>query len=214
MHAPGKSHRQGITLIDLFQMFPDDETAHKWFEKIRWSDGIECPHCGSDKVREKKSRKPMPYRCRTCRKHFSVRHGTVMEESRLQLQKWAIAIYLCVSNLKSVSSIKLHRDIGVTKKTAWFMMHRIREAFPVGFDPFAGPVEVDETYMGEKRKNMPKSKREQMTGPGPVGKTAVVGAKDRETNKVVAQKVSSTAAPTLQGFVHDQYRANRAGLYR
>ena len=83
-------------------------------------------------------------------------------------------------------------------------MNRSREAFPVGFGPFAEPVEEDETYMGGKRKNMPKSKRKQMTEPCAVGKTAVVGAKDWETNKVVARKVSSIDAPTLQGFAHEQ----------
>ena len=204
MRSPEKSHRQGITLIELFRMFPDDQSAHNWFEKVRWPSGIECPHCGSDKISEKANRKPQPYRCRTCRKHFSVRHGTLMEESRLPLQKWAIAIYLCVTNLKSVSSMKLHRDLGITQKTAWFLMHRIREAFPVGFDPFAGPVEVDETYMGGKRKNMPKSKRKQLTGRGSVGKTAVVGAKDGETNKVSAKVVANTNAATLQGFIEDR----------
>ena len=127
-----------------------------------------------------------------------------MEESRLPLQKWALAIYMVCTNLKSVSSMKLHRDLGISQRSAWFMMHRIREAFPVGFDPFAGPVEVDETYIGGKRKNMPKSKRKQMTGRGAVGKTAVVGAKDRDTNQVSVKVVKSTDAPTLQSFVHDR----------
>ena len=196
MNSLGKSHRQVITLIDLFRMLPDDESAHKWFEKVRWPGGVECPHCGSDKISEKNIRKPMPYRCRTCRKHFSVRHGTLMKESQLPLQKWAIAIYLCVTNLKSVSSMKLHRDLGITQKTARSMMRRILEAFPVGFDPFAGPVEVDETYMGGKCRNMSNAKRRQMredvAGRGAVGKTAVVGAKDRQTNKVTARVVEST----------------------
>ena len=127
-----------------------------------------------------------------------------MEESRLPLQKWALAIYMVCTNLKSVSSMKLHRDPGISQCSAWFMMHRIREAFPVGFDPFAEPVEVDETYIGGKRKNMPKSKRKVLSGRGAVGKTAVVGAKDRATNKVAAKVVQSTDAPTLQGFVEDR----------
>ncbi len=202
--APGKSHREGITIIQLMKMFPDEEAARKWFEMILWPNGPECPHCGSNNASPNKNQRPMPYRCRTCRKHYSVRQGTIMEESRLPLQKWALAIYMVCTNLKSVSSMKLHRDLGISQRSAWFMMHRIREAFPVGFDPFAGPVEVDETYIGGKRKNMPKSKRKQMTGRGAVGKTAVVGAKDRDTNQVSVKVVKSTDAPTLQSFVHDR----------
>ena len=185
----GKHYRNSITLIELMDLFPDEETAVKWFEAIVWPNGPVCGHCGSESVSAVKNRKPMPYRCRTCRKHFSVRHGTILEESRLPLRKWALAIYLVCTNLKGVSSMKLHRDIGVTQKTAWFMRHQIREAYPQNFGPFSGLVEVDETYFGGKRKNMQKRKRKQLTGRGAVGKVAVVGAKDRETNRVVAGMV-------------------------
>ena len=201
MASPGKHYRQGITLIELLNLFPDEEAARKWFEHIIWPDGPVCGRCGSDKVSEAKNAKPMPYRCRTCRKHFSVKHGTVMQSSPLSLQKWALAIYMTCTNLKSVSSLHLRRDLGISQKSAWFMMHRIREAFPVGIDPFAGPVEVDETYIGGKRKNMPKSKRKKLEGRGAVGKTAIVGAKDRETNKVIAGAVKRTDKATLHGFV-------------
>jgi len=204
MHkAPGKSFRKGISLPELMDMFPDEETARQWFETIMWPDGPVCPHCGSVQVSERKNHKPQPYRCRTCRKDFSVRHGTILQESRLPLRKWALAIYMVCTSLKSVSSMKLHRDLKVTQKTAWFMMHRIREAFPQGFDPFEGPVEIDETYVGGKRKNMSNSRRKTMTGRGSVGKTAVVGAKDRKTGKVTATVVQATDRETLQGFVED-----------
>ncbi len=200
-NAPGKSHRKAISVIELTRMFPNEEAARRWFESIAWPNGPACPHCGSEKASECRNHKPMPYRCRTCRKHFSVRHGTIMEESRLPLRKWALAIYMVCTNLKSVSSMKLHRDLKITQKTAWFLMHRIREAFPQGFDPFAGPVEVDGTYMGGKRKNMSNSRRRELTGRGPVGKAAVVGAKDRKTNRVVAAKAESAGRETLHGFV-------------
>ena len=118
-----------------------------------------------------------------------------------------MAIYLCLTSLKSVSSMKLHRDIGVSQKTAWFMLHRIRQAWSQADEhgSFSGPVEVDETYFGGKRKNMSNAKREELagTGRGAVGKTAVVGAKDRATNQVVAKVVQSTDKETLQGFVTD-----------
>ena len=99
--------------------------------------------------------------------------------------------------------MKLHRDLGVTQKTAWHLAHRLRKAFESESGLFAGPVEVDETYMGGKRKNMPKSKREELTGRGAVGKTAVVGAKDRTTNQVRARAVESTNKATIHGFVAD-----------
>ena len=128
-----------------------------------------------------------------------------MEESKLPLQKWAWAIYLEMTSLKGVSSMKLHRDIGVTQKAAWIMLHRIREAFADVAPVFEGPVEVDESYFGGKRANMSNARRKELesTGRGPVHKTAVVGMKDRATKQVVAKVIDRTDQPTLQGFVED-----------
>lgn len=204
--APGKHFRQGMTLIEAMRMFPDDAAAEAWFVKVRWPTGPACPYCGSVNVLSGARHKTMPYRCREreCRKRFSVRTGTVMEASNITYQKWALAVYLFMTSLKSVSSMKLHRDLGVTQKTAWHLAHRLRKAFESESGLlFAGPVEVDETYMGGKRKNMPKSKREELTGRGVVGKTAVVGAKDRTTNQVRARAVESTNKATIHGFVAD-----------
>ena len=202
--APGKSHREGVTLIQLMDRFGTEQAAAEWFESIFWPTGRCCGHCGSIDTHETTNRKPQPYRCRDCRKYFSVRTGTLLESSRIPLRKWAIAIYLCLTNLKGVSSMKLHRDLGVTQKTAWFMIHRIREAWSVSEDnDFGGPVEVDETYFGGKRSNMSNAKRKELagTGRGAVGKVAVVGAKDRESNQVTAKVVASTDADTLIPFV-------------
>ena len=129
--------------------------------------------------------------------------GSILEESRLPLRKWAIAIYLETTNLKGVSSMKLHRDLRVSQKTAWFMLHRIREAWKQELgDRFEGPVEIDETFVGGKARNMHAYKRKQVIkGRGPVGKTAVVGAKDRATNRVSAAVVKNVDQPTLHGFV-------------
>ena len=147
----------------------------------------------------------MPYHCPDCRSYFSVRTGTAIAHSKVPLRKWAIAIYLELTSLKSVSSMKLHRDIGVSQPTAWFMLHRIREAWaaPGSDDPYSGPVEVDETYMGGKRKNMSNAKRKALadTGRGAVGKTAVVGIKDRKTNRMSARVLERTDKASLQGFV-------------
>ncbi len=199
--SPGKSYRDGITLVQLMDMFPDERAATEWFESILWSTGRCCGKCGSVRTRSA-SHATMPYWCSDCRSYFSVRTGTPMSHSKIPLRKWAIAIYLSLTSLKSVSSMKLHRDIGVSQPAAWYMLMRIREAWSAETDkPFSGPVEVDETYIGGKRRNMPNSKRKELTGRGAVGKTAVVGAKDRTTNQVAAKVVTSTDKETLQGFV-------------
>ncbi len=149
MAAPGKSFREGLSLIKLFQMFPDDAAAERWFEISRWGEVGNpdyCPICGgSEKIRAKSNRKPLPYWCGECRRHFSVRVGTVMHRSRIGLQKWAIGIYLWSTSLKGVSSMKLHRDLNITQKSAYFMAQRLREAWSEHAFTMHGPVEVDET---------------------------------------------------------------------
>ena len=201
--APGKAHREGGTLVRLMDMFPDEAAATAWFESVIWPEGRHCPKCGSFRTRDA-SHEKMPYWCSDCRSYFSVKTGTAMQRSKIPLRKWAIAIYLCLTNLKSVSSMKLHRDIGVSQPTAWFMLHRIREAWAHDDDDqFDGPVEVDESYFGGSRKNMPRKKRKEMTGTGPAGKTAVVGMKDRDTNEVRAEVVPDSTQETLQGIVRE-----------
>ena len=212
--APGKAYREGLTVAELMDMFPTEEAATEWFKSIIWPDGRHCPKCGSVRTREASHAK-MPYWCTDCRSYFSVKTGTAMQRSKIPLRKWAIAIYLCLTSLKSVSSMKLQRDIGVSQPTAWFMLHRIRQAWAVeNDDQFDGPVEVDETYFGGKRKNMSKAKRKELagTGRGPVGKTAVIGMKDRDSNMVTARVVDETDAHTLQGFVGD-HAAEGATVY-
>ncbi|MXW84521.1 MAG: transposase [Boseongicola sp. SB0667_bin_21] len=158
--APGKSHRKGISLIELQNMFPNEDTAREWFESVVWPNGRHCPKCGSLRT-DKASHKKMPYWCTDCRSYFSVKTNTAMQASKVPLRKWAIAIYLCITSLKSVSSMKLQRDIEVSQPTAWFMMMRIREAWACegGDAPFDGPVEFDETYVGGKRRNKSNAER-------------------------------------------------------
>ena len=153
------------------------------------------------KYYETKTGKPLPYRCRDCRKYFSVKTNTVMQDSNLPLRRWAIGLYLMTTNLKGISSMKMHRELGITQSNAWHMTQRIREAWDEMGDRFDGPVEVDETHKGGKEKN--KHAKKKLHGKWPTGKSTVVGMKDRRTNEVRGKVVEHADAATLHEFVNE-----------
>jgi len=212
--APGKHYRKGMTIVQAAQAFADNDDPRKWIESIRWPNGAYCPHCGSCNVQSNIKHPRMTHRCRECadRPMFTVRHGTVMQGTKMPYSTWALGLYLYMSNIKGVSSMRLHREVGITQKSAWFLLHRLRKAAESGKSPFAGPVEVDETYVGGKRKNMPNAKRKPMTGRGGVGKSMVVGAKDRDTNAIQAEVIRTNDTATLVPFVTETV-ADAATVY-
>ena len=203
--APGKSHREGLTVVELMDMFPTEEAATEWFKSIIWPDGRHCPKCGSVRTREASHAK-MPYWCTDCRSYFSVKTGTAMQRSKIPLRE----VGDCDLSVPDLAQVRIEHEAATRYRRIaadrWFMLHRIREAWGGdGEGPFDGPVEFDETYVGGKRRNMSNAKRKAATGRGPVDMVAVVGAKDRATNKVSAKVIESTDRDTL----HDSWSTTR-----
>ena len=198
--GPGKYFRKGMNLMELTRMFPDDKAAEKWFKEARWPNGIRCAHCDSDDVQEEAKHPTMPHHCRSCRKYFSVKTGTAMQSSKLGYQTWAFGIYLFNVGLKGESSMKLHRDLGITQKNAWHMAHRIRETWAKSESLKSETTEVDEAYFGGKESNKHANKKLN-AGRGTVGKTAVVGVRNRDNREIAAEVVPDTRKETLQEFV-------------
>ena len=194
-----KTATESASLYELIKDFPSEEAAVEFFEQRRWGDTPYCPHCGSLSTSRVSSGKPMPHRCRDCRKHFSIRTGTVLAESKLPLHKWLMAIYFLHTDRKGVASTELARLLGITQKSAWFLGHRIRTAMKHRGGLLSGDVEVDEAYIGGKEANKHSAKR-QHAGRGAVGKQPVLGILEREGD-VRAFPVEATDRIHLQSGI-------------
>src|SRR5437762_11340759 len=171
------------TLHDAIKCFADEDRALEFMKSIRWPDGVvTCPGCGSIDVSFLSTRRIWKCKAKHEKQQFSVKIGTVLEDSPISLDKWLCGFWLIANAKNGISSYELHRSLGVTQKTAWFMLHRIRLAMQDGsIEKFSGRVEADETYIGAKARNMHRDKRLQK-GTGTLSKTAVLGLLERETS--------------------------------
>ncbi len=186
-----------ISAFEFFEQFPDEMSAIKYIETRRWAGNITCPHCGSE--RTSRQRAYQYHQCKDCRKKFTVRTGTIFERSHIPLHKWLFAMYLLQTARKGISSMQLSKELGITQKSAWFLLHRIREACNVKAERIGGKVEVDETYIGGKEGNKHASKKRR-AGRGTVGKTAILGMRERD-GRVIAKPIHKTDKETIQGEI-------------
>jgi transposase-like protein len=196
--------RSTISTFQLFQTIPDAESARKYLEIRLWPNGVVCPTC-------KKSERITPrkegfYRCNACKLDFTVRTGTIFERSHVPLHKWIYAIYMLVTARKGISSMQLAKQIGITQKSAWFVLQRLREACGTDFGPLQGTVEVDETYVGGLEGNKHMHERLKFKGSGTAEKTPILALRERG-GRTKAMPLQSPGARAIQQAVRDNVRA-------
>ena len=191
-----------ISTHQLFAMFPDADTARSYLESRRWPNGVRCPVCESERIGQ---HSPGFWRCNACKEAFTVQTGTVMERSKIPLHKWLYTMYLMVTARKGVSILQLSKEIGITQKSAWFMLHRLREACGKDLTKLRGVVEIDETFIGGVESNKHESKRLK-AGRGSVGKAPVLGMRERG-GRTVALPVEDVSTASVHRAIHTHVEA-------
>lgn len=190
--------RSTISVLELFDLFPNAESARIYLEARLWPDGPKCLTCKSGERITKRA--GGYYRCNACNLDFTIRTGTIFERSHVPLHKWLYAMYLLVTARKGISSLQLSKEIGVQQRTAWFMLQRLREACGKDLDKLRGQVEIDETFIGGLEIN--KHERDKLKqGRGSVGKTAVLGMRERG-GRTKAMPIKSTSIEEIQQAIH------------
>ena len=184
-----------ISITQLLKYFSTEEKCIEWLEQVRWNGKPTCPHCQGQEAISPAQSKRFTYWHKNCRKHFTVKTGTVMHSSKTSTQNWIVALYYVLTARKGVSAIQLSKELGVQYRTAWYILHRIREACADGQFRLMNVVEIDETYIGGKEKNKHQSQKPQKLK-GTTGKQAVLGIRERG-GKTKAKPVSSTDRITL-----------------
>jgi len=188
-----------ISTFELFAMIPDQEAARAYLESRLWPNGVICPTCaGQDRIT---TRKGGYYRCNKCKLDFTVRTGTIFERSHVQLHKWVYAMYMVVTARKGISSMQLAKQIGVTQKTAWFVLQRLREACGGEMEKLTGIVEIDETFVGGKEGNKHEYKKLN-AGRGTTGKQAIVGIRERG-GRTIAIPMNSLDKESLMNAIYE-----------
>jgi transposase-like protein len=201
------------TLLGAITYFADVDVATMFVAGLRWPDGVTCPHCGEKNAAYVASRRI--WQCKECRKQFSVKVGSIFEDSPIPLSKWLPAMWLLVNCKNGISSYEIARDLGVTQKTAWFMLHRLRLAIQAkSFNKIGGDIEIDETYIGGKGRFMHADKRKRLNmkrGRSIAGKVAVMGLLDRHgkdgSSQIRTEVLSSLKQPLVQGHVRKHIEA-------
>ena len=197
--------RTPTTLIEAVRYFSDPDVCLNAMIKVRWPDGVKCPTCGSEKVSFLTNQRRWQCSAKHPKRQFSAKVGTIFEDSPIGLDKWLPVVWLLTNCKNGISSYEVARDLGVTQKSAWFMLQRVRLAMQSGtfWGKLEGEIEADETFIGGLARNMHKNKKAKITGTGGAGKAIVMGLLDRGTKKIRLRHVPDTQAKTVQGFIRE-----------
>jgi transposase-like protein len=197
--------RTPATLLDAVRYFSNPDVCLNFMKAVRWPDGVKCPTCGNEKVGFLTNQRRWQCATKHPKRQFSVKVGTVFEDSPIGLENWLPVVWLLTNCKNGISSYEVARDLGVTQKTAWFMLQRIRLAMQTGtfWHKLDGEIEADESFIGGLARNMHKNKKAKITGTGGAGKAIVMGILDRNTREIRVKHVADTKRETLQAEIRE-----------